>query len=232
MAGTVLNTYSNIDTNILNVQNVLTQAFKKYNTLTLTHMADTTVPAIAASSAIEIGGSIVKFSSEEAISTTDPHTATTVADGVVYVMINGATCLAYFTATAPTWSDSKQGWYGISAYAGYKYIPIAMIKASTSYSYKYYFNDYNYNIINNPIAITGTTPASPYTSIALLPGFTYLNTIILDTWILESGVYRRPIYISGTDFLYVTILQSSSVIRLTYSTSLRGLPYQLLIAHL
>jgi hypothetical protein len=133
---TVLNSYSNGDQNILNVQNVLTQAFKGYNALTLTNMGNTTVPAIAAGSAIEINGSLLQANSEQAISTTDPYTSATVADGIVYIMIDGSTGNPYFTATPPTWSDSKQGWYGLTTWANWRYIPVKMTKSGTSYSSK------------------------------------------------------------------------------------------------
>jgi hypothetical protein len=136
MAGDKVNTYANDDTNILALQLTTDKTFKGYHQLTLTNYDNTTVPAIAAGSAIEVNGALYKFDSEEAISTTDPVTSAAVADGTVYVCIipGATTCTAAFTATAPTWSDSKQGWYGTGGSANYRYVEIVIIKYATSYS--------------------------------------------------------------------------------------------------
>lgn len=119
---------SNIEKTML-----LADALKNIS-LTLTNMDSTTVPAIAAGSVVEVGGALLRADTEESISTTDPATGAAVADGTVYICINGATRLAYFTATAPTWSDLKQGWYGTAEMAGYKYIDWQCVKSTTSYT--------------------------------------------------------------------------------------------------
>jgi len=136
MSLTQVNSYSNIgNTDLDNLMLSNNKLFIGHDKLTLTHMTDTTVPAIALGSITEIGGALFLAESEESISTTDPHTSATVADGTVYVFINGTTGLAYFTATAPTWSDSKQGWYGTSDYANYKYLKnYNIVKSSSSYT--------------------------------------------------------------------------------------------------
>jgi hypothetical protein len=138
MAGDRVNNYSQVDTNILELQLTTDKTFKGYHQLTLTNYDNTTVPAIAAGSAIECNGALYKFDTEEAISTTDPVTSATVADGTVYVVIvpGATTCTAAFTATAPTWSDSKQGWYGTGGQANYRYAEYLAVKATASYSPK------------------------------------------------------------------------------------------------
>jgi hypothetical protein len=138
MAGDKVNNYSQVDTNILELQLTTDKTFKGYHQLTLTNYDNTTVPAIAAGSAIECNGALYKFDSEEAISTTDPVTSAAVADGTVYVCIvpGATTCTAAFTATAPTWSDSKQGWYGTGGQANYRYAGGAT-KATASYTFKF-----------------------------------------------------------------------------------------------
>lgn len=135
MAGAKVNNYSQVDSNILELQLTTDKTFKGYHQLTLTNYDNTTVPAIAAGSATEVNGALYKFDSEEAISTTDPVTSATVADGTVYVCIvpGTTTCTAAFTATAPTWSDSKQGWYGTGGQANYRYAEFICHKSSTSY---------------------------------------------------------------------------------------------------
>jgi hypothetical protein len=138
MAGTKINNYSTIDNNIEELELTVDKCFN--DRLTLTEMDTTTVPEIAAGSRVEVGGAFFKFDANEAISTTDPVTGTTVADGIVYVMlkpaVDGLSITAVFTATAPTWSDAKQGWYGVTTYAGYKYAPIVMEKINITYFYK------------------------------------------------------------------------------------------------
>jgi hypothetical protein len=135
MAGDRVNNYSQVDSNILELQLTTDKTFKGYHQLTLTNYDNTTVPAIAAGSAIECNGALYKFDSEEAISTTDPVTSAAVADGTVYVCVvpGATTCTAAFTATAPTWSDSKQGWYGTGGQANYRYAEYLITKSSTSY---------------------------------------------------------------------------------------------------
>ena len=135
MAGDKVNNYSQVDSDILALQLTTDKTFKGYHQLTLTNYDNTTVPAIAAGSAIECNGALYKFDTEEAISTTDPVTSAAVADGTVYVVIvpGATTCTAAFTATAPTWSDSKQGWYGTGGQANYRYIEYVCQKSGTSY---------------------------------------------------------------------------------------------------
>ena len=87
---------------------------------------------------------LYKFDTEEAISTTDPVTSSTVADGAVYVCIvpDTTTATAEFTATAPTWSDSKQGWYGTGGQANYRYVNFRMDKSGASYYDKRFYDLY------------------------------------------------------------------------------------------
>lgn len=67
----------------------------------------TTVSQIAAGSIIEIGGAVLLFESDESMGAN----WAAMAQGVVYAYINGVTYESTYTATAPTWSDEKQGWY-------------------------------------------------------------------------------------------------------------------------
>ena len=144
MAGDKVNTYAQDDSDILALQLTTDKTFKGYHQLTLTEYGTTTVPAIAAGSAIECNGALYKFDTEEAISTTDPVTSSTVADGAVYVCIvpDTTTATAAFTATAPTWSDSKQGWYGTGGRANYRYVNFRMDKSGAYYYDKRFYDLY------------------------------------------------------------------------------------------
>jgi len=232
MAFELKNDYSNSDANILAMQDALDSTFfGKIDSITLTEFDSATVPAIAAGSAVECNGALYKATTEIAISTTDPVTDSTVADGTVYALLvptsgtasssttdttgyatttteitlasagtgtilvgdrvqfagdshtyevttgdadvsdGGSIVIASpgllasiaasavaitiysgsltsaFTATAPTWSDSKQGWYGTGDQANYRYIARAL-KATASYTEKYIMVGY-YEYIEN-----------------------------------------------------------------------------------
>jgi hypothetical protein len=149
MAGSKINTYSQADTDILALQ--LTEDagfFGKYQ-VSLTNYDNTAAPAIAAGSVIEVNGALFKFSSNETI-TGSP------SDGTVYIMINPSTttCTAEYTNTAPTWSDSKQGWYGTSTYANYRYLHFMITKSGTSYSNKRVFTYDDYAVFDTVSATT------------------------------------------------------------------------------
>jgi len=138
MAGSLVSDYGIGDDNIENMQLTLDKAYKGFYSLTITELDSDVVPQIAAGSWIDDNGALYKFDSNESPSTTDPVTSSTVADGEIYICLipAGSSITAAFTATAPTWSDSKQGWYGTSGQANYRYLNYIMTKASTVYSYK------------------------------------------------------------------------------------------------
>lgn len=101
--------------------------------LTITEYTTSTVPAIAAGSVIEVNGTLFKAGSETAISGSP-------SNGTVYVYMvpSGSSpsqvLTPTFTNTAPTWFDSKQGWY--DATGTYRYIHFAMTKSGSSYTPK------------------------------------------------------------------------------------------------
>ncbi len=82
--------------------------------LSMTNFGNTSEPAIAAGSVVEIGGSLFVFTSNEAI--TGWGAIGNDTDCYIRLPYNGA-LTAEFTTVAPTWSASKQGWYdGIKRY--------------------------------------------------------------------------------------------------------------------
>jgi len=129
MAGTQVNLYSQSNSDILEVQLTLDQTRKGLHQVSLTNYDNTSLPAIAAGSVIEVNGALYKFTSEEAI-TGSP------SDGTVYIYIDPATITAVFTNTAPTWSDSKQGWYGTSATVNCRYLQFRLKKSSALWESK------------------------------------------------------------------------------------------------
>jgi len=79
---------------------------KGFYNLEFTNMDNTSQPAIAAGSSVDIDGVIAHFDTEEAI-TGSP------SDGTAYVKIydNGGVPTAEFTNTVPTWDYGRSGYY-------------------------------------------------------------------------------------------------------------------------
>lgn len=104
------------------------------NVVTLTEWSTSTViPAIAQGSAIDIDGSTARFVTGEPI--TDAP-----GNGTVYVMftVSGTSVSASLTLTAPTWDNTKGGWYGAT---GNRYSGHLMTKNGTSYTNKGRYRD-------------------------------------------------------------------------------------------
>ena len=158
--GTLINNYSQLDSNILEMQLTLDQTRKGKHDVGLTNYDTTAEPQIAAGSVIEVNGGLYKFTSNETILDTEG-----VSDGTVYIMIVPATgsCTAEYTNTAPTWDDGKQGWYGTASTAGYRYLEFVITKSSTLYSNKStYTHDDNITLdIANINTINLTNPLNP-----------------------------------------------------------------------
>jgi hypothetical protein len=143
---TQMTSFSAGDVNLTAMMAAENQLFKGYNALTLTEMNTTTVPAIAAGSAIEVNGVLVQSLTETAISGSP-------SDGVVYIYINGTT--PTFTNTAPTWSDSKQGWYGTGGTANCRYHTVKCIKSGATYTK---INPLIIHAINTSLVLQAGTP--------------------------------------------------------------------------
>lgn len=161
MAGDLINNYSQIDTNILEVQLTLDATRIGLHTVSLTNYDNTSESAIAAGSIIEVGGAMYKFTGNETINDNE-----SVSDGTVYVYIvpAGATCTAEYTNDAPTWSDSKQGWYGTGGTANYRYLNYDMEKNSTVWTLKRKAFDYNeINPFKNYVFISAPVITTAYT---------------------------------------------------------------------
>lgn len=106
---------------------------------TITELTTSVIPQIAAGSVIDQCGAMVYASSNESIATTDPYTGSVVADGPVFIIMTSLSGIfsASFTATAPVWSDAKQGYYGTGGQVAAKYLSYTMIKSGSSYTYKF-----------------------------------------------------------------------------------------------
>ena len=250
MAGSIFTSFGAGDANATAFMTHLTAMTKGYNALSLTNMDNTTVPAIAAGSLIENNGALFKFDTEDTISTTDPHTSTTVADGTVYIMLvpSGSSISACFTATAPTWSDSKQGWYGVGGYVNNRYLSTKIAKSSSSFIKKIpIIGDNLQNCITRntnyiePVKITGGislftdvyiatgTLGTTQTSISYPSGYTQSNSIILSVMVLDStGNYGTP-GPAGASYVVYGVLSPTNIIIVT-GAEYNGRQYKLVVA--
>jgi len=149
MANIQLNYYSNSDTSLIDLMNTADGTFIGKHNVSLTNYDNTSLPAVAVGSIVEVNGTLYKFTSESAISGSP-------SDGVVYIYLvpsgdpalGTAIITPTFSNVAPTWSDSKQGWYGTGGSANYRYLEFALYKNSALwYKFNLILPDKSSNVI-------------------------------------------------------------------------------------
>lgn len=157
MAGTVINTFSTTDINILNMMEVLDELRKGRCHIMLTNLDNTSAPVVKTGSIVEVAGATYEFDTDTAIS----GTAT---DGVVFIKmvpyLDGTTwkLRPEWTNTEPVVSAAKRGLYGVDANENHRYVYM-MLKSGSSYSAKMPYYDYNSSRVEQTkfIAGSGTT---------------------------------------------------------------------------
>lgn len=81
-----------------------------YQAISLSNFTHATAECqIHEGSKVEIGGALYQFTSDEAISGFASITVST--DAYIYLAVSGTSVTAGWSETAPTWSETKQGWY-------------------------------------------------------------------------------------------------------------------------
>lgn len=142
MAGSKINNFSIGDSNIQSVMLTLDKAYKGLHQVSLTNYNTTAESQIAAGSVVENNGALYTFNSNESI-TGSP------SGGTVYIRLvpSGDTITAEYTNTAPTWSDSKQGWYGTGGDANKRYIEVVFVKSSSEWLKRSFARRRDENII-------------------------------------------------------------------------------------
>ena len=83
----------------------------------LTNYNNTSLPAIAAGSIIEVAGSLFQFAAEAAV---DGSAAAGM--NYIYMLPSGDDLTPTWSTVAPTWNAALQGWYGTGAAATYRYV--------------------------------------------------------------------------------------------------------------
>lgn len=206
MAGTKINNYSQIDTNIEEVQITLDLTRTGLHKVSLTNWDNTSVPQIAAGSVIEVAGSFYQFESDETI-TGSP------SDGTVYIIIIPGTtsCTAQFTNTVPVWNAAYQGLYGTGSAAGYRYLEFKITKTGTSYSEKkvFLYHDYidSLTIKNLNTTVSNVSRNPSYYLNATSSG--YPGAIVVFVGLGSTNTVRHLVKIKKTCSVYLIIDKSS-----------------------
>lgn len=105
-----------------------------YMALSLLEYDTDAEPEIAAGSKVEIGGALFEFASDESI--TGWGAIGTDEDVYIKLVVAGTAVTAEFTTTAPTWSTSKQGWYGTGGAALDRYVAKLYKDGASAYTLK------------------------------------------------------------------------------------------------
>ena len=138
-----------------------------YMGISLTNFDTSAVSAIASGSGIEIAGAFFKASEDITINASSWTAITTATNAYLALTPSGTAgsqiLTAAWTATSPTWSTSKQGWYA-SAASNIRVVAKFYKNSSASYLHKYLL-DNPQNIIPNGAFIGGIG------SMALLTNF-------------------------------------------------------------
>ena len=203
MAGVKINNYNQSDSNILELQLTSDQSFKGKHLVSLTNYDNTSLPAVAAGSVIEVNGALYKFTSEEAI-TGSP------SDGTVYIYIDPATITAVFTNTAPTWSDSKQGWYGTAGTVNCRYLEFVMYKSSSTYGSKQMLYVCERNNINENLRYNSSGQSMTTATDVLIFSTKVFDLSSNGAYNVSTGVFTCPK--SGYYHIFVDVNNSGDVV--------------------
>ena len=118
---------------------ILNSGLIGYCGVSLTNYSTSALSAIASGSAIEIAGAFFKADADITINATSWTAITTATTAYVTLTPSGTAgsqiLTAEYSATAPTWSTSKQGWYA-SAASSVRYVAQVYKVSSTQQSYK------------------------------------------------------------------------------------------------
>jgi len=130
MAGIKIDNFSTSDVNLTAIMSTAQAMRNGHFALSLTEMDTTTIPKIAAGSIIDLNGTLIYFDADETI-------VGTPVNGVTYIKLiySAGIVTAEWTATAPVFEPTKNGWYGVGANLGHRYVA-KTIKATASYTGK------------------------------------------------------------------------------------------------
>jgi hypothetical protein len=109
-----------------------------YMGMSLNNWTDTNVDAYGSGGKFECGGSLFDITTNTIMGTAGEW-AGIANSTLLYSYYNPTDNLFHFTITAPTWSTSKQGWYGTAGAATYRYFASIYKDAGGLYTQKTLF---------------------------------------------------------------------------------------------
>lgn len=162
MSGSKINTYSSSYTSLTNYATCIDHQRLGFQSLTLTNMSTTSVPAIAGGSVCEINGSLYEFSTDETISST----GVTESSGVYWIKLcpTSSVVTAEFTTTYPQYVDSKHGWFASTSDSN-RYVNYFVSKSSNFY-FKGVFNNNLFQSYTIEYTSSGSKSHTPSTLVA------------------------------------------------------------------
>jgi hypothetical protein len=119
-----------------------------YQAVSLTNFDSSALSAIAAGSKVEIAGAFFTFTVDEAIEASTWTAITTGNTAYIALIPAGVagsqTVTAEYTATAPVWSTSKQGWYASAGSSTRVVGSVYKAEATAQYGQQIFDNPQNY----------------------------------------------------------------------------------------
>lgn len=220
MAGIKIDNFAVGDVNLTAIMDTLQGLRQGHFQASLTEMDTATIPKIAAGSIFDLNGSLVYVDADETIGGTP-------ADGVTYIKAiysSGAVSFEW-TATAPTFSTDKNGWYGTGASSGHRYIA-KMIKASSSYTGKLLYDSANISYIYElqKSSFSGSWNTGEVKTVTLTFASDVQSIISIDIHSGILGIYR---YVSVDS---ITIVNNTVVITLTSRYNVNSTGFYSIIA--
>lgn len=111
MSGEKINNYGSTNTNLDSIMETIdADRMAKIDSISLTNMSTTGIPAIEAASVVEIANSVYRFSTEEPISTSNIASTATMTYYVELVP-SSSQVSAQFSSDTPAWRSDYQGFY-------------------------------------------------------------------------------------------------------------------------
>ncbi len=108
MSIVLVNNFAVGDVNLTAMMKTLNLAYKGKSDITLSNYDNDTAPDVKVGSVFDCNGSIFEVTSSDET----PSGYSGIANDTMFYLIYSVSLNEFiYTATAPTWSDSKQGWY-------------------------------------------------------------------------------------------------------------------------
>lgn len=168
MAGEKINTYGSTNTNLDSIMETIdADRMAKIDSISLTNMSTTSVPAIEGNSVVEIANSVYRFSTEEAISTSN-IASTAAMTYYVELVPSSSQVSAQFSSDTPAWRSDYQGFYTSTTSAnrniGFTYFD------GTNYNDKFMMKWHGGVYLDNKIYVNNATDSTATDDGAIISG--------------------------------------------------------------